>query len=133
MWQEVIWELIETDAAETGVMMHLAIPELDKGPVATYCRFRIKGGVFDEHWRKTRQRSLEEVRRTEGENNPLFRLIRQHGVVREEPLVIATIRAFSEGRVRVGPNREIVDAEGRVIDGYDLTAEIDELVSRSSG
>ena len=133
MWQEVIWELIETDAGETGVMMHLAIPELDKGPVVTYCRFPIEGNAFDEHRREIRQRSLEEVRRIEGEGNPLFRLIRQHGVAREEPLVIATVRAFSQGRVRIGPHRGIVDAEGTVIDGYDLTAEIDELVARGSG
>jgi phosphoribosylglycinamide formyltransferase-1 len=31
-WQEVIWQLIEGRAVETGVMMHLVTPELDRGP-----------------------------------------------------------------------------------------------------
>jgi len=129
MWQEVIWQLIEAGADESGVMMHLAIPELDKGPVATYCTFPIRGGEFDEYWQNIGQRSLEAVRRTEGEDNPLFKLIRQHGVIREEPLVTATVRAFSEGRVRIGPNRKIVDAAGTTIDGYDLTAEINSALT----
>jgi len=133
IWQDVIWKLIETDASETGAMMHLAIPELDEGPVVTYCKFPIKGGPFDEHWRDIRRRSLNEVRGTEGEENPLFKLIRQYGVVRETPLVVATIRAFSQGKVRIGPDREIMDAQGNVTDGYDLTTEIDGLVSRKAG
>jgi len=28
-WQEVIWQLIDNEAEETGVMMHLGTPELD--------------------------------------------------------------------------------------------------------
>jgi phosphoribosylglycinamide formyltransferase-1 len=133
IWQDVIWKLIETDAGETGAMMHLAIPELDEGPVVTYCKFQIKGGTFDEHWQDIRQYSLDEIRATQGENNPLFKLIRQNGVVREVPLVLSTIRAFSQGRVKIDSNREITDTEGSVIDGYDLTSEIDELVAGSTG
>jgi phosphoribosylglycinamide formyltransferase-1 len=133
IWQDVIWKLIETDAGETGAMMHLAIPELDEGPVVTYCKFQIKGGTFDEHWQDIRQCSLDEIRATQGENNPLFKLIRQNGVVREVPLVLSTIRAFSQGRVKIDSNREITDTEGSVIDGYDLTSEIDELVAGSTG
>ena len=133
MWQDVIWKLIETDADETGAMMHLAIPELDEGPVVTYCRFPIKGGAFDEYWRDIRQRSLDEARATQGENNPLFKIIRQNGVVREVPLVLSTIRAFSQGMVKIDPNREITDAEGNVIDGYDLTSEINELIAGNTG
>ena len=133
IWQDVIWKLIETGADETGAMMHLAIPELDEGPVVTYCRFPIKGGDFDEHWRDIRQRSLDEARATQGENNPLFKLIRQNGVVREVPLVLSTIRAFSRGMVKIDPDREITDAEGNVIDGYDLTSEINELIAGNTG
>ncbi len=131
IWQDVIWKLIEIDASETGAMMHLAIPELDEGPVVTYCKFPIKGGTFEEHWHDIRKSSLDEVRATQGEDNPLFRLIRQNGVIREIPLVLSTIKAFSEGRVRINPDREITDAEGRVIDGYDLTAEIDKIITET--
>ncbi|MCJ7604529.1 MAG: phosphoglycerate transporter, partial [Dehalococcoidales bacterium] len=40
-WQQVIWKLIETGADTQGVKMHVAIPELDAGPTATYCTFPI--------------------------------------------------------------------------------------------
>jgi len=46
-WQEVIWQLIDGMAQETGVMMHLVTPELDKGPPVTYCTFPIRGKPFD--------------------------------------------------------------------------------------
>ena len=129
IWQDVIWKLIEIDANETGAMMHLAIPELDEGPVVSYCKFPIKGANFEEHWREIKQLTLDEVRATQGEDNPLFRLIRQNGVIREVPLVLSTIRAFSQGKVRIGPDKKITNAEGNVIDGYDLSSEIDKIVT----
>ena len=33
MWQQVIWELLESGADETGAMIHLATAQLDRGPV----------------------------------------------------------------------------------------------------
>jgi len=123
-WQEVIWKLIETGADSTGVMMHLVTPELDKGPVVTYCTFPIRGEPFDTYRRQVESRTVEEVKREEGENNPLFRLIRQHGASRELPLIVSTIRAFSEGAIKIA-NKAVVDAGGLRIDGYDLTPEID--------
>ncbi|MFC1987581.1 formyltransferase family protein [Chloroflexota bacterium] len=51
-WQEVIWQLIDSKAQQTGVMMHLVTPELDKGPVAAYCTFSIQGGPFDRYWQE---------------------------------------------------------------------------------
>src|SRR3970282_977676 len=38
-WQEVVWQLIDSRAEESGVLLHLAVPELDSGPPLTYCRF----------------------------------------------------------------------------------------------
>jgi len=131
IWQDVIWKLIEINADETGAMMHLAIPELDEGPVVTYCKFPIKGGAFEEHWHEIQRLSLDEVRAAQGEDNPLFKLIRQNGVIREVPLVLSTIKAFSQGRVSIGPNRTILNTEGTVINGYDMTAEIDDIVTKS--
>ncbi len=114
-------------------MMHLAIPELDKGPVVTYCAFPIRGGPFDPLWQEIGRRPLEEIRKEQGEDNALFSLIRRHGVAREVPLIIATIRAFSQGRIRITPDREVTDGEGRPVQGYDLTDEIEELLRRSDG
>lgn len=133
MWQGVIWELIETGADETGAMMHLAIPELDKGPVASYCRFPVRGGRFDEAWREIGRRPMADVRQAEGEDNTLFKLIREAGVIREVPLIIATIRAFGQGRVRIDANRRVVDATGKPINGYDLSGEIDDLIEKTAG
>ncbi len=122
-WQEVIWELMRQKAGETGVMMHLVTPELDRGPVVSYGTFPIKGGRFDELWKKIEGRSVAEIQRTEGEENALFKLIREQGAARELPLVISTIKAFCEGRVRVTAEKKVVDGEGKPINGYDLSAE----------
>jgi phosphoribosylglycinamide formyltransferase-1 len=129
-WQEVIWQLIKGKARETGVMMHLVTPELDKGPAVSYCTFPIRGKPFDKYWAEIANRPFEEVRK-EGENNPLFRLIRERGLAREFPLIIATIKAFSRGEVRITDEQRVVDAEGKPIEGYNLTEEIDKLVDLS--
>ena len=126
-WQEVIWKLIETKASETGVMMHLVTPELDKGPPVSYCTFSIRGEPFDRYWSEIKGRSIEEARAQEGEKNPLFRLIREHGLAREFPLIVTTIKAFSEGKVRVD-RRTAAGRASRPPGGYDLTKEIDEKV-----
>ncbi len=126
-WKEVIRELIEKRAERTGVMMHLATPQLDEGPPVTYCRFSIRGEPFDTHWRKLDEESLDKIREREGEEIELFKLIRQHGLKREFPLIVATVKAFSEARVKV-QNGRIIDANGNPIPGYDLSAEIDQAV-----
>jgi len=131
-WQEVIWQLIEAQAQTAGVMMHLATPEVDAGPPVTYCTYPIQGGAFDELWRQTGGRDLQEVKASEGESNPLFAEIRRHGVARELPLVVATLRAFAEGRVRIADKR-LLDASGRPIQGYDLTEEIERIVASTLG
>ena len=63
----------------------------------------------------------------QGENNPLFKLIRQEGFKREQPLIVATVKAFAEGKVRIEKGK-IVDSKGKVIKAYSLTKEIDEIV-----
>ena len=127
-WQEVIWQLIKDEAEETGVMMHLATPELDMGPPVTYCTFPIRGGPFDKYWEEIRGHSPETIKREQGENNNLFRVIREHGFVRELPLVTTTVKAFSQGKVRVTADKKVADADGNIIDSYNLTDEIDRKV-----
>jgi len=127
-WQQVIWKLIEANADTQGVKMHVAIPELDMGPTATYCTFPIRGQAFDRYWEEIKGKSVEDVKSEQGVENPLFKTIRRHGAVRELPLTVATIRAFSQGKVSITKDRQVVDAAGRVIAGYDLTREIDEMV-----
>ena len=124
-WQEVTWQLIDNRAEETGVMMHLVTPELDKGPPVTYCTFSIRGEPFDRYWREWER--LAPSPKSRGETAPLFKLIRKYGLAREFPLIISTLKAFSQGRVRITAGK-VVDSRGKPIGGYNLTDEINEKV-----
>lgn len=126
-WQEVTWALIENKAKESGVMMHLVTPKLDSGPVITYCAFPITGEPFDEHWHEVAKRPITELKKEQGENNALFRLIRQYGLAREFPLIVSTLRAFSRGEVRIEAGR-LFDSRGEPIVGYELTHEVNRVV-----
>jgi folate-dependent phosphoribosylglycinamide formyltransferase PurN len=124
-WQEVIRRLIRDGADKTGVMMHLVTPELDKGPAVTYATFPIRGSPFDRYWTEIEGRPLTVTER-QGEDSPLFRLIREHGLKREFLLIIATLKAFSLGRVRIREGK-VTDSGGRPLNGYNLSEEIDRI------
>lgn len=127
-WQDVIWSLIDTGAASSGVMTHLVTPELDKGPVVSYCRYAIRhANMFDTYWREIEGFCAREVKAAEGDQNRLFREIRRHGAAREMPLIVSTIKAFSEGLIVVRDG-QTYDGGGARISGYDLSEPIDRLV-----
>jgi len=130
-WQEVIWQLIDNQAEETGVMMHLVTPELDEGPPVAYCTFSIRGELFDKYWREIKGLPMAEIKQRQGEDNRLFRLIRKHGLAREFPLIISTLKAFSQGKVRI-EKEKVVDADGKPINGYNLTNEIDKQIKEAN-
>ena len=128
-WQSVIWELIASGATRTGAMIHMATEEVDRGPVLSHCELPITGGAFDHQWRSLAGRTVDEIRATEGEDNGLFRLIRAEGYRREPYLLLATLGAVADGRVRVRPG-EALDANGDPwanthAAGLSLTAEIE--------
>jgi folate-dependent phosphoribosylglycinamide formyltransferase PurN len=127
-WQQVIWKLIETKAEIQGIKMHVAIPELDMGPTATFCTFPIRGKAFDRYREEIKGKSVEDIKKEQGVENALFKSIREHGAARELPLTVATLKVFSQGKIKITKDRQVVDAAGHVIKGYDLTAEIDEAV-----
>ena len=54
-------------------------------------------------------RTLEEVRQSVGEEYPLFYHIRQEQMRRERPLLMETLKAFAQGRVRV-EGRQVVSS-----------------------
>ncbi|HXG35965.1 MAG TPA: formyltransferase family protein [Dehalococcoidia bacterium] len=130
MWQEVIWQLIAARASHSGVSIHLATPELDAGPTVTYCLYPIRGPEFDQLWQQLEQRTLEEIKASEGETNPLFQKIRQQGVTRELPMVGETLRSFAEGALKIS-GKQVHDRQGCPISGLDLTAQIEGMVARS--
>ena len=106
-WKQVIWELISCGAHETGELMNLVTAEMDKGPVVTYCTFSIRGESFDNYWAEIEGSTVEEIQQSEGNENRLFKLIRQHGLAREFPLIIGTMKAFSKGEIRIDKDKKI--------------------------
>jgi len=129
-WQGVIWWLMEEGADHSGVRMHLATTDLDMGPPVAYCTYPIRGPALEEMWGEVERRGVAAVRAEDGEENALFQEIRRQGVARELPLVVETLRAFAEGRVRIRDKR-VLDAEGREIAGQDLTSEIERIVAEA--
>lgn len=126
-WQEVIWQLIREGASESGAMMHLVTENLDEGPPVTYFSFPIRGEPYDRLWREIEGRSVEDLMAKEGEELPLFKLIREHGAARELPLIISTLKAFVGGRVRIEKGR-IVDSRGNLVQTVCLNAEVERRV-----
>lgn len=132
MWDDVIWQLIENSVLETGVMMHKVTGELDRGPAVTYCRFSLRDGQFANLWNelpnhKNKRKALIDTERALGIKSvhPLFRKIRNEGLMRETPLILATLKSFAEGAIRFEGN-QLVDGEGRLLaQGYDLSSQID--------
>jgi phosphoribosylglycinamide formyltransferase-1 len=122
-WREVILQLIESRERESGVMMHLVTPQLDAGPPVTYCTFSIRDDLNERLWIGTEENY-------KGYLETLFWDIRDRGLRREFPLIIATLKAFSDGKVRIKEGK-IVNAEGQVLTGgYNLTEEIDAAIKK---
>jgi len=124
IWQEVIWELIASRADRSGITIFLCTTNLDRGPTVTYCTYPLRGPTLDPLWRQVEGRSVDEIKAAEGEESPLFKEIRRQGATRELPLIVATLRAFADDRLRFEGSR-IVTADGQPIDGYDLTPEVE--------
>ena len=128
-WQSVIWQLIESRAKQTGSMIHLATEEVDRGPVLSHCVVPIIGERFDQDWAGLRGRDGANIRDAEGEDLPLFQRIREAGYRREPYLVLETLRAVADGRLRVKPEIAL-DASGHPLEhtypsGLPLTDQIE--------
>lgn len=133
-WQEVIWKLIQKRAEETGVMMHLVTKDLDEGPPITFVTFSIKGPDFDRLWEdldsKLKLHSLHQLMKTEGESNSLFKEIRRQGIRRELPLIVMTLKALSENRVRIEKGK-VLDDRGKEVEGICLNNEVEKYLEKS--
>ena len=94
-WQEVIWDLLEHRASHTGAMIHLATEEVDRGPVVSYVKIPITGGVFDQHWPLLETHDLNVIKKQQGESFRLFNLIRQAEYIREPYLLLETLKSIT--------------------------------------
>jgi phosphoribosylglycinamide formyltransferase 1 len=123
-WQNVIWQLLEEEATETGAMIHLATAQLDRGPVVSYFRFAIRGADWDPLWAqfhdKRRTMNVADIAAAEGESEPLFAAIRRYGEVREIPLLYQTLRQFAEGHLNTAAGAVFAEAERLPLDLSDL-------------
>lgn len=135
-WQSVIWQLIESGATHTGVMVHLATEAVDRGPPLAHCVIPIKGVAGDAAWNALAGKSVSEVKAAAGEDHPLFRHIRAAGYRREPHLLLATLRAVAEGRLQVRPGAAL-DGNGNPLAatypaGLPLTDAVEAAVAAST-
>jgi len=126
-WQEVMWQLISARACETGAMMHLVTPELDEGPALSFFRFSLRTPEFLPLWENTEKKLLKHhlsgLKKLEGEENELFKKIREEEVKRELPLIVYTLKYLGEEKITF-------DSENLPLD---LTEEIEIYLKTKGG
>ena len=125
-WREVIRALIRDRASESGVMLHLAIAEVDAGSVAAYCRFPLRGSDLDPLWAESEGRGVALADHPDDEEleaSALFAAIRERGVQYESPLLLATIAEFAAGRLRA-VGGQVVGPDGAPRAPSDLTEQV---------
>ena len=126
-WQEVIWQLISDDAKEHGIMIHLCTKEWDRGSALTYCGFPIRGEGYDALWEsmysKLRTRTIDQIKAEEGENEPLFAMIRKDGAKRELPLIVSTIKQFACGKMNMKDQKAYYNGEP-LAGPFDLSGDV---------
>jgi len=126
-WEEVIWTLIRERADMHGVMIHICTEEWDRGAALTYCGFPIKGNGFNELWndleKKLKTMTLDEIKEKEGNEEPLFKRIREEGAKRELPLIVSTIKLFAEGRVEI-KDKKLISNGDFLTKPYDVSVEV---------
>jgi len=111
-YTEVIRELIRTGATESGVMLNVAIPEVDMGPVASFCRYAI---VNDTLATASSGMSDDEI-----ESSDVFQAIRAEQIRHEAPFLEASLQAFADRRISLdsiassGPIDLTADVEARL-------------------
>ena len=80
--------------------------------------------MWDDLNEKLKTQSLDDIIKSEGINNPLFKKIREDGAKRELPLIVETIRKFADGDVSIKDKRLYLN--GKLLEKpYDLSDEVD--------
>jgi folate-dependent phosphoribosylglycinamide formyltransferase PurN len=99
-YQEVIAQLINEHARESGCMMNLVTGDVDRGPALSFCRFPIRDARNESLWvAHDFGASTKQL-----ESSMLYLDIRRRGVERERPFLVETLRAIAAGELPVPPD-----------------------------
>jgi folate-dependent phosphoribosylglycinamide formyltransferase PurN len=102
-YQEVIAELIRSEARESGCMMNVVTGDVDRGPVVSFCRFDIRDAANESLWHDPEAIGAANLSTQALQETPLYLDIRERGVRRERPFLAETLRAVAEGRLPIPP------------------------------
>ncbi|MGE0601845.1 MAG: hypothetical protein AB7J35_20415 [Dehalococcoidia bacterium] len=116
-YQEVIAELMRTQALDSGCMMNLVTGNVDRGPAISFCRFAIQDEMNESAWNAVSGQEIDDSTLDRIMAMPLYSDIRARGVARERPFLVETLRAIATGALPVPPGEPI-----------DLTAEVERAV-----
>lgn len=103
-YQEVIAQLIRSGARNSGCLMNVVTGDVDRGPAISYCRYAIRDAANAALWRGAASlpHDLKQLQET-----PLYRDIRERGVLRERPFLVETLRALSVGSLVIPPAKPL--------------------------
>ena len=126
----IIWQLMGTRALKSGPTLDfLTEYDPERGIPLTYCDYSIKNEDFSPLWREldTKMKSLpmKQIMETDGENNPLFKAIKEAGEKWEQPLLTLTIQYLSAGIISIKEQQVYLDDQVQW-EGCCLTEEIEE-------
>ena len=131
VWRDVIRRLIREGAAESGAMAHLAVPEVDAGPPAAYCRYPLRDEPL-EALRRDLPAPPGDLGDADLEASALFAAIRERGAAREAPLLAAAVAQFAAGALRAADGR-LLDGAGRPAPPLDVTAQVEARLAAGGG
>lgn len=100
IWQDVVRQLIESQAERSGITIFRAVPEVDTGPAISFCAYSLRGDGIEPLWDSAASVANAELWSAAGEELPLFKEIRRRGALREPPLIVETLRALAEARAK---------------------------------
>lgn len=106
-YQEVIAELVRTEARESGCMMNVVTGDVDRGPVVSFCRFTIRDTANEPLWRDPEAIGAANLSLQALQETPLYLDIRARGVRRERPFLVETLRAIAGGSLTVPPSEPV--------------------------
>ena len=106
-YQEVIAELMRTQALDSGCMMNVVTGEVDRGPAISFCRFAIRDEANETAWEVLPGAGIDDASLEEIMAMPLYADIRERGVARERPFLIETLRAIADGSLDVPPDAPV--------------------------